>query len=42
VLPRVRWVRELPKGKMIREDGSPVITRIKIEQATGWPPGGMA
>ena len=39
---RIRWVRELPKGKPVKDDGSPVVTGIKIIQAKGWPPGGGA
>jgi hypothetical protein len=38
---RIAWVRELPKGKIIKDDGSPVITRIAIGRAESWPPLGM-
>ena len=38
---RVAWVRELPKGKVVRDDGSSVVARIEIGQAEGWPPPGM-
>jgi hypothetical protein len=37
---RIRWVRELPRGKAVRDDGSSVVAGIEIVQAKGWPPGG--
>lgn len=38
---RIRWVREVSKGRIIRPGGVPVITSFKIEQAQGWPPLGV-
>lgn len=39
---RIRWVREVPKGRIVQAGGMPVISRVVIDRAESWPPLGMA
>jgi len=38
---RIRWVREVPPGRIIQAGGLPLITRVKIAKADAWPPVGV-
>lgn len=37
---RIRWVRELPQGKILADPHAEVVTAIAIAKMTGWPDDG--
>jgi hypothetical protein len=39
---RIRWVREAPKGRIVKPGGIPIITRVAVERVADWPPPSMA